>query len=267
MLFRLAGTAEKRNDSGMSRRLLKADAVVLKSVKFGEIHRRLTLLTDTEGILYVNAYGAAKGKSKLAGIVLPFSYLQVNLYFDPVKQGYKLTDAYPVRMHGGIHESLRKYYAASAAAEVLLKSFGGGERVPFFSAAAEVLTEIEHAEEGKVVYPLLQFFWRFILMSGLAPDLQECSRCGGLAAGNGDVYIDVVHHEAYCASCIGGGRVRLNRGAVQYLEHTKTVPFTKGCRVLLDRATEQQVFDFLKAYLEAVIEGPIVSLVLWEEQK
>ena len=265
----------------MSRRLLKADAVVLKTARFGEMHKRVTLLTDTEGILYVNAYGAAKGKGKLSGLVLPFSYLQANLYYDPVKQGYKLTDAHPIRLHEGIHGSLKKYYAASAVAEILLKSFGGGESAPFFTAATEVLENIEKARGEMVVYALIQFLWRFIIISGFAPDLQECAGCGrphigvsqvgnspalGPGAKGPAVYIDILNHEAYCSSCGGSRMAALNRGAVHYLKRSRDMPFQAACRVTLDRKTERQVFLFLKDYIEAIIEGPVASLPLWEEQ-
>ena len=232
----------------MSRRLLKADAVVLKTVKFGEIHKRVTLLTNTEGILYVNAYGASKGKSKLSGLVLPFSYLHVNIYHDPVKNGYKLTDAYPVRMHAEIHTNLKKYYAASTIAEVLLKSFGGGETVPFFTATVEILERIEQAEADKVVYCLIQFLWRFIMISGLAPDLYTCSRCGREAGRGTDVYIDVTHQEAYCSSCGGERMLALNRGGVQYLDRTAGMKLSAACRVTLDRTTLKQIYLFCKNY-------------------
>lgn len=250
----------------MSRRLLKAEAIVLKTTKFGEIHKRITLLTDIEGIVYANAYGAAKGKSKLSGIVLPFAYLSVNLYFDPVKNSYKLSDAHPIRIHSGIHGNLKRYYAASAGVELMMKSFGGGEITPFFHLLNGSLETLEDTAPEKTGYVLIQFFWRFIFLSGLAPDFGDCSRCGRQMHSEQRVLVDIIHHDACCSMCAGKNVLPLNRGGVNYLNHTGRLPFREACRIGLDKTTETQLILLLTAYIEGIIEAPLVSMSFVREE-
>ncbi len=250
----------------MSRRLLNTEAIILQTRKFGEIHKRITLLTPNEGIIYANAYGAAKGKSKLAGTVLPFSTLHINLYYDPVKNGYKITEAHPIRTHTRVHGNLKRYYAADMIAEVLLKSFGGGESEPFYKLISEALDFLETVEHQKIVYVLIQFLWRYIGLSGLAVDFDRCANCG-IALHTGDtIFIDIINHGSFCPSCSLPNMVSLSRGGINYLAHTSSRTLPQSDTVLLDKDSTLQLFRLLCGYVEGIVEGKIHSIPLWEEQ-
>lgn len=250
----------------MSSRLIKTDAVILKTGKFGEMHKRVTLFTETDGILYANAYGASKGKSRLSGIVLPYAKVIVNLYYDPVRENYKITDAHPIHIHRVIHEDLKKYYAAGVVAEVLIKSFGGGEIRPFYELLSTSLQGLEEGTSEKSVYVLIQFFWRFIIISGFAPDYGSCSRCGKDLTKEPAVHIDVSRNESLCPLCSSPHMLSIERGGIQYLEHTSTLNFGQSCKVTLQRQGKDKVFTLLKKLIENIIEGKIYSLSLWEAQ-
>jgi len=249
----------------MSKRLQKAKALVLKSTKFGEIHKRVALFTDQHGILYVNAYGAAKGKSKLAGIIQQFSMLSVNLYFDPVKNSYKLTEANILREHSELHTNLKKYYAANIVAEVLFKSFGGGDITPFFNLFSEILNSINNYPLDTMCNILIQFFWRYIHHAGFAPELTVCGKCGKEIHSEQYIYFDIQYHAVYCPACKRDGMEKLNRGEINYLDHTGRLSTDAALKVTLQEQDEKHLLELFIKFTETIIEGTIVSAHLWRE--
>ncbi|MDA3939799.1 MAG: recombination protein O N-terminal domain-containing protein [Spirochaetia bacterium] len=100
-------------------RNIKTDSIILRSRRIGELHKGLSCLTRSHGIIDAIAYGAGKGKSKLAGLVDPFSLLYLYLYFDPVKDNYKISDIEQRTIFPNIRLELGKFYIASFWAELI----------------------------------------------------------------------------------------------------------------------------------------------------
>ena len=90
-------------------RNLRTESIILRTRRIGELHKGLTCLTRSCGIIDVIAYGAGKGKSKLSGMVDPFSLLYMYLYYDPVKDSYKVSDIEQRAIFPGIRSELGKF--------------------------------------------------------------------------------------------------------------------------------------------------------------
>ena len=238
-------------------------AIVLQSRQFGEIHKTVTLFTPAEGLVSAIAHGAKKIGSRLRSTTEVFCLSRVFLYYDPVRRSYKITDMEGLSLFHGIRASLARYYAASLWAELILKSYAGGESArSLFALLRDCLALCEAAPHDAVRRISLQFLWRYLSLTGQAPDLERCSECGravgdeeGLAWGEA---------AALCFRCAAraAGTIAVPAGARRYLLHTAALPLEGAARVRLDAAAESALRSLLLAVVQNVLEVPLSSVAV-----
>ena len=154
-------------------------AVVLKSARMGEIHRRVTLFTSRRGLVYAIAHGAGKAVSKLKAAAVAFAHVTVYLYHDPMRDTFKVTDAEPRNLHGAIRGDLEKFFTASLWVETVLRSHGGGaEPEPLHALLVSGLDVLDGAAAAEVGPLSVQFLWRALAQLGIGPELDGCAGCG-----------------------------------------------------------------------------------------
>ena len=198
----------------MSRNFI-TQAIVLKTNRIGEIHKGIVLLTKDLGIISAIAHGARKIKSRLRAYTQLFSYAKVYLYYNPVKQTYKITDIESVFPYDAVVQSLKKYYIISVCAEVTLKSFGGGESVKeMFFLILNILKILNRVNENDADFILIQFLWRFLLITGHRPDLKNCSHCNTQISGPVIIYYSDGMPGFVCGKCKKLNAVQLYPGII-----------------------------------------------------
>lgn len=250
------------------KRNITADVIVLKNYRIGEHHKGVVMLTRTEGVLQAVAYGGYKTKSKLRNTSSPFCASRCNLYYNPVKDSWKIVDMAERHFFPSIRESLEKFYVASLWSEIILKSFGGGESgdrlfTLFFRGLS--LLESESALES-VEYISIQFLWRYLWLSGFQPDLKNCCQCNKSTVLSNIVYYNRIERGLVCPDCFqhishGMGRVEtITSSGIKYLEYTETMNYPTSVTVTLDGGTRSKILAFLYRLVEDVVETPLNSL-------
>lgn len=235
-------------------------AIVLQSRQFGEIHKSVTLFTPGEGLVTAVAHGAKKMGSRLRSTTEVFCLSRVFLYMDPVRRTYKITDMEGLRLFHGIRASLARYYAASLWAEVVLKSFAGGDSAgPLFGLLRESLSLCEEASPQTARCLSLQFLWRFLALTGHAPDFDRCGECGRAIGPDEPLALSSGEGAALCASCAGPTAAEVPRAGRRYLAHTAGLALADAQRVRLDAATEAAVRALLLGLVQALVELPLAS--------
>ncbi|MBN2534321.1 MAG: DNA repair protein RecO [Spirochaetales bacterium] len=236
-------------------------AIVLKTYRIGEIHKGVTLLTKNTGIINAIAHGAWKIKSRLRAHTQLFNYVRVYLYYNPVKQSYKITDIESLRLCDMIVKSLKKYYIVSICAEIILKSFGGGESVKeMFFLFLSVLQTLGRICDDEADFILIQFFWRFLLITGHRPDFTHCHHCGTSLPTTSGIYSIKGIPGFVCTSCKHPGAIQLNSGMIKYLENTEQLPITQSLCYKIAKESETILKEVLSAIIETCIETPLQSL-------
>lgn len=246
-------------------RFQKTRGVILKTTRFGEIHKQAVVLTDRFGILHAAAYGACKGKGRLAGMIEQFNSMVLMLYHEPVKNNYKIQEAADVVYHEGIKQSLPKFGMASLITEVVLKSYGAGEHRRTFLLTTEALEALDQLEERDLWYGGVQFLWRFFHIAGFSPALDSCIKCGYGIVDERQIYYSDMQGGFTCADCTDPGTVPLSPGAVRYLRHTEGLPLIQAVRVRLTGRDLGQLRRVLTGAAESLIEAPLKSLSVIEE--
>jgi DNA repair protein RecO (recombination protein O) len=88
--------------------IVRTEAVVLRSLPYGETSRIVTLFTRDRGKLAVMAKGARRTKSRFGSTLQPMSYVQVVYYYKPSRSLQLLSDSSHVTAFHQIGRDLEK---------------------------------------------------------------------------------------------------------------------------------------------------------------
>jgi len=187
----------------MAGRTLKTEAVVLRSIRYGEADRILHLYSKTRGRIGAIAKGARKPKSRFGGRLEPFFRLDLVLHEGRGElltvTGVTTLDGYPRLRSSG--PSLN---AAARACDAVLRLLDSAEpNPPAYNLLCRYLTMLDEpgAEQAASLETALSFRLKLALAAGFAPELASCAHCGeaehlsGFSGAAGGVV---------CVSCEGG---------------------------------------------------------------
>lgn len=243
-------------------RNIKTDSIILRSRRIGELHKGLTCLTRTHGIIDAMAYGAGKGKSKLSGLVDPFSLLYLYLYFDPVQDNYKISEIEQKMIFPGIRLELKKFYIASFWAEIILKSFsGGGESQSVFPLLAKSLIILNKADNVEQNLILIQFIWRYLEISGFQSDIHNCSVCDKIIPDAETAFYNERDNEILCSSCRKqDDMLNFTIGGLKYLKYSSKLDINQSMGIGLDSKSVDILKRILIAMVQGIVEYPLNTL-------
>ena len=150
----------------------RCTALLLSRIDFGESDRILTLLTDERGKLSAFARGARKSRRRFAGVLEPFSLIDVSL---KTSHGalHQLEEASLIDGFDGLRRDLgamsRAAYACELTRELCRENAAAAE---FFTLLGAFLAGSADAVE------LMRFELGALCLSGLRPGLDRCALCG-----------------------------------------------------------------------------------------
>src|SRR5919201_37646 len=165
----------------MAGRAYKTEAVVLRSLRFGEADRVLHLYTLERGRIGALAKGIRKTKSRFGGRLEPLGHVELLLH-----QGsgelHTVTGVELVRSHHASREDPYRLAVGLVGAEAMLRLFTeqeANERA--FVALTRFLDLLDDAPAGlrPDLDPLgLSFQLKLLWLSGYHPHLGSCAECG-----------------------------------------------------------------------------------------
>ncbi|MBN2657284.1 MAG: DNA repair protein RecO [Spirochaetales bacterium] len=209
------------------KRIQRSELIVLKSEKSGENHRLVTLFTSNSQIIRALAFGAAGSKSPMRGLTTPFCLCEGELYHDPVKDLWRVTHLSGKDLYDGIRSDLKKFYTISLLAEIILKSYGGGDEKAY-ALFEKTIRFIDRARENADVEKLLAFYlWRYLKMSGVISDPWECESCGRTVGRSESVFY-TGDGQFSCSSCSKELSNELNHQALNYLYITSGMTYEEA---------------------------------------
>jgi DNA repair protein RecO (recombination protein O) len=163
-------------------RSLKTEAVVLRSIRFGEADRVLHLYTLERGRVGAVAKGVRKTKSRFGARLEPLSHAELLLHQGSGELA-TVTGAQLVRPHQAVRDDYYRLSVGLIGAEAMLRLFSeqeANERA--FTALTrflDLLDEAPHAADRPALDPLgLSFQLKLLWLSGYLPHLTSCAECG-----------------------------------------------------------------------------------------
>jgi DNA repair protein RecO (recombination protein O) len=168
----------------MSSRAVKTEAVVLRSMRYGEADRILHLYTPHRGRVSAIAKGVRRARSRFGGRLEPFFRLHIELH-EGRSELLTVTGAQTIDGHARLRGDARALDAAARACDAVGRLFETSEPHPgVFNLLCRQLGLLdEHAgddEPGSTVGRggALAFRLKLLLAAGLAPQLGACANCG-----------------------------------------------------------------------------------------
>lgn len=183
--------------------IVKTEAIVLRSIRYGEADRVLHLYTPRHGRVSAIAKGARRSKSRFGARLEPFFRIRVVL-----REGrgdlYAVTAADTVAAHGGVRDHAATLDAASRACDAVARLFETDEAHPeVYALLANELALLDASPGHGRPANGLAFRLKLLLAAGIVPQLSACASCGeqqhlgGFSAAAGGVVCNACEAAAF----------------------------------------------------------------------
>jgi len=157
---------------------LKTEAIVLRSIRYGEADRILHLYTPDHGRLSAIAKGARRSRSRFGARLEPFFHVRAVLH-EGRSDLLTVTSVDTVAVHGAVRDHAATLDCASRACDAVSRLFETSDPHPeVFRLLANELAlfgaDPAHARPGNG----LAFRLKLLLAAGIVPQLGACAVCG-----------------------------------------------------------------------------------------
>jgi DNA repair protein RecO (recombination protein O) len=157
---------------------LKTDAIVLRSIRYGEADRVLHLYTPHRGRIGAIAKGVRRARSRFGARLEPFFHVRAVLH---QSRGdlFTVTGVDTVAAHPGIRDHAITLDAAARACDAVARLFETGDPHPeVFRLLANELALLDHDPAHARASTGLAFRLKLLLAAGIVPALGACASCG-----------------------------------------------------------------------------------------
>jgi DNA repair protein RecO (recombination protein O) len=157
---------------------LKTEAIVLRSIRYGEADRILHMYTPGYGRMSAIAKGARRARSRFGARLEPFFHIRAVLH-EGRSDLLTVTGVDTVAAHGALREHAATLDAAARACDAVSRLFETADPHPeVFRLLANELallqSDVAHARPGNG----LAFRLKLLLAAGIVPQLAACTVCG-----------------------------------------------------------------------------------------
>jgi DNA repair protein RecO (recombination protein O) len=194
----------------------------------------------------------------------PYNSGKVWIYRDPAKDYSKLSDFDVHSWRPGLRELYERTMAASAVAETVLSTHGGGgDWGSALKMASTTLDTLETAGEELCHRLLVHFLWQWSAFLGIRPHLDHCASC---AAADEPLWFSPREHTALCGKCVPNassvpGFIHINLGCRRWFAAVEPLEPSELHRYSLDNKS----FNEAKALATAIMAGALgKKLASWD---
>lgn len=242
-------------------RSVKTQAIVIRTARYGELHKIVTLLSPDLGIVSAVVYGGRKGKrTALAPL---FSVGTFQLYNNPVKKEYSIEEGVLTFVPTSIADDLERTYTASLMCELVAKT-PSDDPQPVFGLLKAALLHLEASPNStNSKRAVIAFVWKLLQISGLAPDLEYCPSCDRRYEEGETLAFSSSILAPTCKDCGDSEELVLPPGARRYLRYTQSMSYTNAVEVKLNPAAEVRILNYMTKWIRLHVNAPIKTLENW----
>jgi DNA repair protein RecO (recombination protein O) len=175
--------------------LYRERAVVLRSVKLGEVDRIVSFLTEGRGKVRAVAKGIRRPGSRFGARLEPTSHVALQCW-----EGRNLdvvTQVETLDAHRRLREGYEAFTQAAAMLEVVDHVAQEGQaNVPLYRMLVGALGALSESPGPMVA---VAFFWKLLSLEGFHPVLEACARCQ--ARCDGGAVFDLSEGGVVCRAC------------------------------------------------------------------
>ena len=159
-------------------RSLRTDAIVLRSIRYGEADRILHLYTPGHGRISAIAKGARRTRSRFGARLEPFFHLRMQLH-EGRSDLRTVTSAETLDAHGPLRDHAATLDAAARACDAVTRLFESGDpSAPVFHLLQNELALLDADARHAGTAHQLAFRLKLLVAGGFTPQLAACATCG-----------------------------------------------------------------------------------------
>ncbi|HZO36511.1 MAG TPA: DNA repair protein RecO [Solirubrobacteraceae bacterium] len=159
---------------------VRTEAVVLRSIRYGEADRILHFYTPGRGRVGGIAKGVRRSRSRFGGRLEPFSRVALILH-EGRSDLLTVTAADSVRTHARLRENGPALDAAARACDAVARMFETANPQPeVFHLLCNELALLDDEPDRATYANQLAFRLKLMLVAGFAPQLSACAECGAI---------------------------------------------------------------------------------------
>jgi DNA repair protein RecO (recombination protein O) len=157
---------------------LRTEAVVLRSLRYGEADRILHLYTPMRGRVSAIAKGVRRTRSRFGGRLEPFSHVDMQLH-EGRSDLLTVTGADTIRAHARLRDHAAALDTAGRACDAVARVFESGDAHPeVFHLLCNELRLLEEDAASATLANQLAFRLKLLVAAGFGPQLSACAACG-----------------------------------------------------------------------------------------
>jgi DNA repair protein RecO (recombination protein O) len=157
---------------------LRTEAIVLRSIRYGEADRILHLYTPGHGRISAIAKGARRARSRFGARLEPFFHVRALLH-EGRSELLTVTGVDTIQAHAGLRDHAATLDAAARACDAVTRLFETSEPHPeVFTLLANELALLGGGELHARPANGLAFRLKLLLAAGIVPQLAACAVCG-----------------------------------------------------------------------------------------
>jgi DNA repair protein RecO (recombination protein O) len=225
----------------------KIEAFVIRTNRFTESSRVLTLYSREMGKIKAVAKGVGRPKSKLGGKVELFNLIEGDLYKKETTELGVLSTAGLLEDFKGITEDTRKFGFASAWCEVLDRTAHSEEPHPeTFQLTFDYLKTLQTAKSEAAGLVFWGALMKFLAFEGYAPSLDSCISCGKPPQKE-RLMVSLQRGGLICGNCVELDEpvVAITSEALELLRQMDRQPLMELAELPIDKRTGRAVAEVI----------------------
>jgi len=257
--------------------LSRTEGIVLKNSPYAEADLFVTHLTSHMGLVRSIAKSPRKVKSRFGSSLEPLTYCHISYWGKEEASLPKLTQSDIIRPHQHLRDRIATFMKVSEIVELCLRFLP--EREPNLDAFLLLRNTLSLLDSGMdTAIGVLSFKVKFLSITGHAPRLSSCTRCGNRVARNTSSSAGgkraseavtascgqlprfyVPHGGLLCLECArhGKGYVEISQGAVRLYESLSAWDIIKLPRLKAAPGLGAELNGLLDAHIEYTLAGPL----------
>jgi DNA repair protein RecO (recombination protein O) len=157
---------------------LRTEAIVLRSLRYGEADRILHLYTPMRGRVSAIAKGVRRTRSRFGGRLEPFGHVDMHLH-EGRSDLLTVTGADTIHAHAHLRDDAAALDTAGRACDAVARLFESGDPHPeVFHLLCNELRLLEDEPAMATLANQLAFRLKLLVAAGFGPQLSACASCG-----------------------------------------------------------------------------------------
>ena len=195
--------------------LISANAIVLKTIPYGDSSIISRLFTEDQGKITVMAKGAWRPKKTTGPLLEPMNHIHLQYYHKNSRDIQILKDVELIHQFSILRSKLDKIILGQTVVEALDKSTPASNSFPIlYRLGWRVLDKMNHADVN--FWLVFAFYlYQLSLRLGFMPNLKTCCQCKSVFS---NAFINDRTGELICHDCGPQSKLSLNKNSLIFLQ-------------------------------------------------